>query len=312
MKKLMYFILAGAVILTLGAFKAYAQEEDPQSEGAISGGVRPAPTPGNGLTENQKMIKKYDAYYDKDKFERLAGDDGTISQKDWEDNRVGKEDFGGDARWDNAIKNYDANGDGVLDLQEAKAAKQGQLQEAIEHKDDVNWLKNHPHAAKTLAGHEEFLRDHPAVAQRLAEDKEWMAKHPETAGALYRNREFLKDHPQFTNESEKFFTNHPEMRERAADRPRAFQKGVNAAERHPGEAGKVYGDLKDHPRAGQKVGKYADKHPEAATKAYKAGKAREGTGANKAAYKAGKNHPGAVQKGARNPGKARAAGRSRR
>ena len=310
----MNFVLVGTVILTLGAFKAYAQEE-PGNEGAVSGGVRPAPT-GDGLTENQKMMNKYNVYYDKDKFERLAGDDGMITQEDWENNRNRKEEFGGDARWDDAIKKYDADGDGALNLQESKAAKQGQLQTAIEHGGDVNWLKDHPHAAKTLAGHEEFLRDHPAVAQRLAEDKEWMAKNPEAAGTLYRNRQFLRDHPQFTNESEKFFSNHPEMRERAADRPRAFQKGVNAAERHPGEAGKVYQDLKDHPKAGQKVGRAMDTNPNATKAGYKKAKAREGSGKNVRDYKKTKNNPGKTKanynKANTNPGKAKAAARSRR
>ncbi|MBM4049547.1 MAG: hypothetical protein FJ279_31010, partial [Planctomycetes bacterium] len=63
-----------------------------------------------GQTDNaptkkeKKAYEKHQSYYDVDKFNELAGDDGVITEEDWVNNRSAREGkFFGDKRWDEAL-----------------------------------------------------------------------------------------------------------------------------------------------------------------------------------------------------------------
>ena len=169
--------------------------------------------------KGKKAIEKYDDYYDREKFDSLAGNDGIITQEDWQNNRTSKEaKFFGNTRWEQAVK-FDANGDGALDLDEAKAYKQAERQKLIDNKgklkhayENRKWLENHPKIAKKLANNPKWLKKHPEVAKKLFGNKKWLAAHPKVAQAMHRNKQWVKNHPKIAKKiynNRKFLAKHP-------------------------------------------------------------------------------------------------------
>ena len=178
----------------------------------------------NNQNKGKKALGKYDDYYDREKFDSLAGNDGVITQEDWQNNRTSKEaKFFGDARWDQAVK-FDADGDGALDIDEAKAYKQAERQKLIDNKGKVKhayenrkWLENHPRIAAKLANNPEWLKKHPQVAKKLFGNKKWLAAHPKAAQAMRSNKQWVKNHPKIAKEiynNKKFLAKHPGIAKR--------------------------------------------------------------------------------------------------
>jgi len=246
--------------------------------------------------KGQKVLKWYNKYYNKDKFNALAGADGILTQKDWTENRTKKEAAAfGNFRWDQAIR-FDANGDGALDIEEAAAYKQAEKQALIENKtvlpqlyenqkllkkhpdiakklfNNRKWLKEHPKTATAVYGNSAWLNKHPDVAKAVDANKKWLSQHPTVAKTLYHNREWLNNHPKAAKEAyknRKFLNDHPEFSKDA-------YKHRDSLSKHPEATKKAYRAAKDHPHAARKAYHAEKRHPQAAKKAmHHPGKARQ-------------------------------------
>ena len=230
------------------------------------GGVFPFAFAQNG----KEALERYDQYYNKDKFNALAGDDGLITGDDWVNNRTKREaaEFG-DFRWDKAIK-FDADGDGALDIHEAAAYKQAEKQALINHRKELpalyenqDWLKNHPAIAKKIVSNNEWLEKHPKVASSIYKNREWLNNHPEVAKEAYKDRKFLNNHPELSKDLYKhkeYLNNHP----------KAVRKTYNKAREHSRAAKKVYNTGKNHPRAAKR----AIRHPKKTKRVYQRRRSR--------------------------------------
>ncbi len=158
--------------------------------------------------KGKKALAWYNEYYNQDKFNSLAGEDGILTEEDWTKSRTQKEASAfGDFRWDKAI-NFDADGDGALDIEEAAAYKQAERQALIENKttlpslyENQKWLQDHPGITKKLSTNRKWLQDHPKVATAIDENKARLNKHPKAAKKLYSNRKKLNNHPQATTKA---------------------------------------------------------------------------------------------------------------
>ncbi len=92
--------------------------------------------------KGKKALDWYNEYYNQDKFNSLAGEDGILTEEDWAENRTQKEAAAfGDFRWDKAI-NFDAKVAAAIDKNKAR-------------------LNNHPQAAKKLYSNRKKLNNHP-------------------------------------------------------------------------------------------------------------------------------------------------------
>jgi len=96
-----------------------------------------------GHPDSKRALAKYNGYYDKGKFESLAGQDGVITRDDWEGGRNRAESWAcGDRRWEEAIK-FDTDGDGALSLVEARAYKQAERRRLVRERGKAwNWAKD--------------------------------------------------------------------------------------------------------------------------------------------------------------------------
>ena len=200
MERTMKVLLAIAVVFLMAIAPAFAQQ-------------------------GKKALEWYNGYYNKDKFNALAGEDGILTQKDWTENRTKKEAAAfGDFRWDKAIK-FDANGDGALDIEEAAAYKQAERQALIENKtalprlyENQKWLKEHPDIAKKLMTNRKWLKEHPQVATAVYGNSAWLNKHPDVAKAVYANKEWLSQHPTVAKtlySNREWLNNHPKVAKEA-------------------------------------------------------------------------------------------------
>ncbi len=277
------------------------------------------------------IVEKYDEYYDKGKFDTLAGDDGLLTEEDWANNRTQREAQAfGDERWDRAVQ-FDADGDGALDLDEAKAYKQAEKRKLIEHKGELpylykdhQWLEEHPEVAKKLIANRQWLKEHPGVAQEVYGNREWLSQHPGVAKEVFKNREFLENHPDVAKklyEKREWLNQHPEVAEEA-------YKHRKFLEEHPGinPPGPIGGpgaghhfkdrveDVRDHREdvrdrredrrdrgalppperlSPQDVKKAYQEHPGAGKQLYR--DAAQHPDAAKKVYRAAEKHPGAAK-----------------
>jgi len=109
--------------------------------------------------KGKSALNQYDNYYDKGRFDALAGDDGILTQDEWIAKRNSKEARAfGNMRWEEAMK-FDADGDGALSPSEAKQYKMHEMHGMVKHRRRINkWYENH----KGARGHS---RAHVVVGQ---------------------------------------------------------------------------------------------------------------------------------------------------
>jgi hypothetical protein len=253
-------------------------------------------------------------YYGEGAFTRLAEDDDLLTEEDWINNRSAVEEkYGGDFRWNKAMK-FDADGDGALNRDEARAYRDAETQRIRtewrerhpddqkkyreflkNHPNDVAFLKNHPGVARQILSNKEYLKDHPRVVKSLYSDKKWLSNHPDVAGEIFKQRKFLNNHPEFTKElykNREWLNEHPSVAKEA-------YKNREFLNQHP----EFRQDLKRH-------NEYLRNHPRATKRAYQ--KAKQRPEAAKKIYRTGKNHPRAGKWAAKHPKKAKKCLRDRR
>lgn len=161
-------------------------------------------------TKGEKALAAYDDYYDAEKFDKLAGDDGLITEEDWTANRTNKEGRAfGDRRWDEAAK-FDADGDGALDIEEAKAYKQAERRRLIKKRKGLD----------NLYENKEWLKENPAIARKLARNRTWRERHPKLykeVGDYYRSKD-VREHRKDVFDHRKDVRDHREdVRDRHED-----------------------------------------------------------------------------------------------
>ena len=198
-------------------------------------------------------LEDYDEFYGKDKFYELAGEDGVISEEDWVKNRSKVEGlFTPQTRWQEALK-YDADGDGMLDLNEAKAYKEAEKKYITKHEkafrhlyENHKWLMKHPEIVEKLAKNRDWLEKHPKVVKKLYENEQWLIKHPHIAKKLYQNREFLDKHPDIAKRAykhRKLFKKYPGLTKKAYKHRKLLKKRKRKLKKtyqHPKKAKRLY------------------------------------------------------------------------
>jgi len=198
--------------------------------------------------ESRKALEWYGQYYDKGKFNSLAGEDGILTEKDWKKNgtKKGPEEFG-NFRRGRAIR-FDTDGDGALDIHEAAAYRQAEKQALIKHRkglpylyENRDWLKNHPQIARKLVANNKWLEERPKIAESIYKNRKWLNNHPEVAKEVYKNRAFLNNHPEF---AKVLYRHRQYLNEHLQRSKKAYQK----AREHPYAAKRVYSVAKSHPK----------------------------------------------------------------
>ncbi len=228
--------------------------------------------------DGASLLEKYDEIYDNGAFERLSNNTEYVTYDSYTANLKGAEKTFADARWNKAIKNFDADGDGQLSRPEARAYRDAERAKLIKHKDfstfaanHPDWVKNHPWAAQKVVSNSEWLEKHPQAAKELLENREWLEKHPDVAKAAFKNRKYLDKHPDVAKklyENREWLNNHPDVAKEA-------YKNRKFLDKHPEFSKDLYKHRKylaDHPDAAKKAYKASQNHPDAAKKAYTAAK----------------------------------------
>jgi len=203
-----------------------------------------------GQTDNpptkkeQKVYEKHQSYYDVDKFNELAGDDGVITEADWVNNRTAREGkFFGDKRWDEALK-FDANGDGALDQREAKAFKQAEERAMRTHREGLEqrykkWRSGDGDAE--VAPAPDGAADAPAdgVPNKVTGKKDLLDKHPAKVQKALEHSGKAKDAIAHREKAKDLVQNHGKDKDLAGLRVKGPHVGKNADDDADGVGGKL-------------------------------------------------------------------------
>ena len=201
--------------------------------------------------DGKRALAKYNGYYDKGKFDSLAGEDGVMTKDDWEAGRNRAESWAcGDRRWEEAVK-FDADGDGALSLAEARAYKQAERRRLVRERGKAwNWAKDNRPPRRNDSSDGAATGAGDPVATGTADQN-----------ASRRRRRAVAAEAKKRPKAARYAANHLEAAKRATRHPRAAKYGAN----HPRAAKQAA----SHPNASKKVArrpqaaKCAATHPRA-------------------------------------------------
>jgi len=308
MKTEVKLLVAGAVLGL--AFPAYAQDAavagqpqkgvpvHVQAVSAVNAPVSPA---GNGSKAHERFNQKYD----KALFDKISENDGYISFKDFSENASARDTLGGRVTPE-YLKKFDADGDGQLNLQEAKRARQDMWQRAA--KRGKEFKENHPNA--TWKDVRDRYRDNhggdnpgtsgiPVTQAAVAGQPQ-----PVTVAAVSApngqpgdgDGDPVRDRYQALKEK------HPRVAKRiannAVEHPRAAKQVVKDAKAHPKARKTLYRDATNHPKAANWAAKKMENNQKDLKRAYRNSSDKE----KRRDYRAAKKHHTQVK---RHPEKAR-------
>lgn len=260
--KIMIQVLAAVALVWITTVSAQAQEGAVAGQPAEPVSVQAVPPPGR--PDGSRAHDRFNEKYDKELFDRIAEKDGYISFEDFSENATARDTIGGrvDPEY---LRGFDADGDGQLNLQEAKKARQDMWRRTTDRAQQFK--ENHPNAdwqdvKEAYRERREDRREERRERYMDAKEKHPVAvdratgqalQHPEAAKKLRRD---ALEHDKARKKLYRDAKENPQAADWAADRiennkkdaKRAYQSTTDKEKRDAYRASKKNRErIKDHP-----------------------------------------------------------------